>query len=263
MNQRVFLSGLPRSGSTLLSALLAQNSAFKVSEASTLLSLLNNTRSFWSIAQRHEVVPRGDKLVPVLRAIWDAYHPEDAVIVDKNREWPFYLDLVDKLTNTPPKLICTVRDPLECAASFDRLHVREPETYTQIEATTEMTGANTFGRAKERLAPDGSIGKAYSALYEAAIVQGRLGQMLFIDYHKLCSDPEGQLERIYQFLGLEPFKHHFDHLENAERQNDIAYFGHRNLHTIEPKVREGKHDLGRLNFVRTELHLGEFWQAWT
>lgn len=263
MKQIVFLSGLPRSGSTMLAALLAQNKTFKVNEASTLLPLLNNTRKFWSSAQRHEVVPRGENLLPVLKAIWGAYHPEDAVIVDKHREWPLYLDLVDKLADQPVKTICTVRNPLECAASFDRLHVREPETYTQIEAATEITGSNTFGRAKERMAPDGSIGKAYSALYEAAVVQGRLSQMLFIDYHKLCSDPEGQLERIYQFLDLEPFKHHFDHLENAERQNDIAYFGHRNLHTIETKVREGKHDLGRLNFVRNEFQLAEFWQSWT
>jgi len=263
MKQRVLLSGMPRSGSTMLAALLAQNASFKVNEASTLLPLLNNTRKFWSSAQRHDVVPRGNKLLPVLKAIWDAYHPEDAVVVDKHREWPLYLDLVDKLTEQPIKLICTVRDPIECAASFDRLHRQEPETYTQIEASTENTGANTFGRAKEMLAPDGAIGKAYSALYEAAIVQGRLAQMLFVDYHKLCDDPAGQLERIYHFLGVDPFTHQFEHLENAEYQNDGAYFGHHNLHVIEPKVREGKHDLGRLNFVRNEFQLAEFWQSWT
>lgn len=260
----VFLAGLPRSGSTILCALLAQNPSIRVSEASTLLPLLHEIRKFWSSAPRHGAVNKQDKLLPVLRAVYDAYHQKDGrIVIDKHREWPLYLDLMDKVAGSPVKVICTVRNPLECAASFDRLFRNEPETYTQLEKITELAGSTTLDRAKSMLSPDGSIGKAYTALFEAAVVQKRTDQMLFVDYHKLCSDPNGQLDRIYEFIGTEGFQHTFNNLKNAEKQNDAFYTAFSKTHEIEEVVRKAKGDLGRLNFFVNQLQTQEFWQQWT
>lgn len=260
----VFLAGLPRSGSTMLCALMAQNPKIKVAEASTLLPLINEIRKFWSNAPRHKVVNRQNRLLPVLKSVYNSYHQSGFdVVIDKHREWPLHLDLMDKVAGEPVKVICTVRNPLECAASFERLFVNEPETYTQLEQITEKTGSTTLDRAKSMLSSDGSIGKAYTALFEAAVVQKRLDQMLFVDYHKLCRDPVGQLDRIYKFIGIDGFQHTLDNLKNAEQQNDAFYFGFNKTHEIERVVRKAKGDLGRLNFFVNQLQTQEFWQQWT
>jgi len=260
----VFLAGLPRSGSTMLCALLAQNPAIAVSEASTLLPLLHNIRKFWANAPRHGAINKQKRLLPVLRAVYEAYHDLDGrVIIDKHREWPLHLDLMDKITGSPVKVICTVRSPIECATSFDRLFINEPETYTQLEGITEATGSTTLDRAKSMLSPDGSIGKAYSALFEAAVVQQRVDQMLFVDYHKLCADPTNQLQRIYEFIGIDGYQHKLAGLVNAEHQDDTFYSGFSKTHQIEEVVRKANGDLGRLNFFVNQLQIQEFWQQWT
>lgn len=266
MNNIVFLSGLPRSGSTVLCAILSQNPGLRVNEASTLLPLLNQVRKFWSSAPRHGAVNKDSRLLPVLQAIFNSYHSEsNKIVIDKHREWPLYLDLIEKINTKPVKVICTVRSPIECAASFERLYIDEPETYTQLEQLIEGTGPTTLDRANAMLHSTGSIGKAYTALYEAAVVQNRYKQMLFVDYNKLCNDPQTQINRIYNFLELDAFTYSFTNLVNAELQNDIYYQSYTKTHVIEKDVREPDHSLGRLNmFIKLlqETAPQEFWQKW-
>ena len=265
MNDIVFLSGLPRSGSTLLCAILSQNPKLQISEASTLLPLINEIRKFWSSAPRHGAINRDDRLIPVLQAVFNSYHKECKITIDKHREWPLYLDVIEKINTKPVKVICTVRSPIECVASFERLYVNEPETYTQVEHLVEATGPTTLDRANAMLHSTGSIGKAYTALYEAAIVQNRYKQMLFIDYSKLCKEPQTQLDRIYKFLSLDSFNHTFTNLTNAELQNDSFYRSYNKTHVIEKDIREADHSLDRLNMFISLLQQTapqEFWQKW-
>ena len=264
-NTKILLAGLPRAGSTVLCSLLAQNPRFKVSEASTLLPLLIEIRKFWASSGRHVAVSKYDRLIPVLNAAWNSYHDttDNQIVIDKHREWPLHLDLVEKITGVLPKVICVVRNPVECAASFDRLHQREPETYTQLEQTTAYIGSSTLDRAKSMIGPDGSIGIAYTGLYEAAIIQERVDNMLFIDYTKLCNNPQEQLSRIYNFIGVEDaFDHYYNNLVNAEVQEDTAYFGYRTLHQIETTLRKANKNLGRLTMFENQLRLEEFWSRW-
>tara|TARA_R100001015_G_C4634818_1_gene202245 strand:+ start:8040 stop:8834 length:795 start_codon:yes stop_codon:yes gene_type:complete len=262
--EQVLLAGLPRSGSTVLCGLLSQNPEINVTEASTLLPLLMNVREWWSNAPKNRVTEKQEKLTPILKSIFETYNDGNhTVSIDKDRNWPFYLDLLDTLTDKPTKIICTVRPPLECAASFGRLYEKEPETYTQMEEITRTIGFTTLDRAKSMLSPEGSIGKAYSALFEASVVQNRHENMLFLDYHKLCANPQEQLARIYKYLGINLFKNHnFDKITNAQEQNDLNYRSFSKTHQIEPKLREGYRDLGRLNMFKNEFNCEEFWSSW-
>lgn len=263
--EKIFLAGMPRSGSTMLAALLSQNPQIKVSEASTLLNLINEIRMFWNHAPRHRSVNKADRLIPVLKGVFNTYHSNNYdIVIDKHRDWPLYLDLMDKVNEKPVKVICTVRNPVEVAASFDRLHYKEPETYTQIEDVTKKTGSSTLDRAKSVLSADGAAGMAFNAMYEAAIVQNRKHQMLFVDYQKLCSDPQKELMRIYNFLEINYYApHYFTNIESAEPQQDDFINSYRSLHQIEKNVRSAKSDLGRLEQFYDELHLEEFWKEWT
>ena len=264
--EQVCLAGLPRSGSTLLCGLLAQNPKINVCEASTLLPLIKNIRKFWADSIGSKVIKKQEKLLPVLQAVFTSYHSNEySIVVDKHRDWLFYIDLVNKIVDYPIKILCTVRNPLECAASFERLYQKEPETYTQWEEITEDKGFTVLNRAKSMLTYDGSIGKAYIAIKEASLIQNKRNQMLFIDYHKLCNNPSAELNRIYNFLNIDLYdKHYFDKVKNAEKQNDSHYRTFSNTHTIEEKVRKGKRDLGRLNSLTNEFDFDfdQFWLQW-
>jgi sulfotransferase len=258
-----FLAGLPRSGSTLLASLLSQHPKIKVSEASTLLPLINTVREFWSTAPRHNAVSKRDRLVPVLNSITKSYHSEfDGVVVDKHREWPFYLDVADKIFGYSPKTIITVRNPLECAASFERLKQKEPEVYSQVEKHTYSTRSTTYDRANSMFAPDGSIGLAYSAIYEASIVQGRHKDMLFVDYDKLCLQPKNEMNRVFNYLNLDSHQISTENLDNAEEQND-EFYGLYKLHEIQKSVRNTNKDLDRLQIFADRFQIEEFWKEWT
>lgn len=261
--QIAFLSGLPRSGSTLLASLISQHPKIKVSEASTLLPLINNIREFWSTAPRHNAVSKKDRLVPVLNSITKSYHPEfDGIIVDKHREWPFYLDVADKIFDYKPKVIVTVRNPVECAASFERLKQKEPEVFSQVEKHTSSTRSTTYDRAYSMFARNGSIGLAYSAIHEAAVVQNRHNEMLFVDYEKLCVNPVYEINRVFHYLNLEPYTVFTKNLINAEEQND-EFYGLYKLHEIQSEVRRTDKNLNRLKIFKDDFFLEEFWKEWT
>ncbi len=263
--QIVLLAGLPRSGSTLLCGLLNQNPNIAVSEASTLLPLLNNIRTFWADSIRNKFNNKQHQLIPILKSVFDSYHDQNISInIDKHREWLFYIDLVNKIVDYPIKILCTVRNPLECAASFERLYQKEPETYTQWEEITEDKGFTVLNRAKSMLTYDGSIGKAYIAIKEASLIQNKRNQMLFIDYHKLCNNPQEQLSRISNFLEIKNFHNYdFNNIKNVIKQNDSSYRMYAATHEIESKVREGKRDLEKLNLFSNQFDLDEFWAEWT
>ena len=257
------MAGFPRSGSTVLCGILSQNPAFKVHEASTLLPLIHNIRTFWMNSAKNKSINNNDRLLPILKNIYHGYYYNDLdkTIIDKNRDWPLHLDLADKIFNNY-KIIATVRNPLECLASFDRAKQKESEFLTQIENKTESTGSTTFDRMASYASPDGTLGLAYSALYEALIIQQRQQSFVLIDYHKLCNNPQEQINRIYDFLKLPKFNHSFINIENAEIQNDSAYTAFPSLHNIQSKLRLPNVNLDRIQHYADKFQFEEFWLPW-
>jgi hypothetical protein len=66
-----------------------------------------------------------------------------------------------------------------------------------------------------------------------------------------------------KYLNINVFENHnFDKITNAEEQNDLNYRTFSKTHKIEPKLREGKRDLGRLNMFSNEFNCEEFWSSW-
>lgn len=257
------MSGFPRSGSTLLCGILSQNPAFKIHEASTLLPLICAIRVFWMNSLKNKSINNNHRLLPVLKSAFSGYYHNDLdkIIIDKNRAWPLFLDLADKIFDNY-KIIATVRNPLECLASFDRLKQKDSEFLTQIETATEDTGATTFDRMKSYASPDGTLGYSYTALYEALIVQKRHESFVLVDYHKLCNNPQEQIDRIYDFLKLPKFNHTFTNIENAEIQNDWVYEAFPSLHNIESKLRLPNKNLDRTQQYADAFNFEEFWLPW-
>ena len=121
-----FLSGIPRSGSTVLAAILNQNPATHVSTTSGLIHALDALANRW-----HEQHLLNDndkdrkKLSMTMQGAIDAFYDDfDApVIIDKSRGWPVpvILQAMHQVLGRPPKVIATVRSVPDCMASFVRI----------------------------------------------------------------------------------------------------------------------------------------------
>ena len=108
-----FISGLPRSGSTLLAALLRQNPRFHAGMTSPVGSLFSALLRQMSQENEAAVFIDDDQRARLLRACFEAYyadiHPEKLVF-DTNRMWTTKLPALAELF-PDFRVICCVRNP--------------------------------------------------------------------------------------------------------------------------------------------------------
>lgn len=69
-----FISGLPRSASTLLANLCLQNPKFHATNTSGLVNLLFLVRNQWHKITEHQAHPDNEALVNVLKGITNSYY---------------------------------------------------------------------------------------------------------------------------------------------------------------------------------------------
>src|SRR5687768_8948648 len=96
------ISGLPRSGSTLLANLLAQNPRFQATASSGILDVLFNVRNIWDTLGEFRAMPPAASeaaKLRVFRGILDGYYADcsQPVIFDKSRSWLAYLEMAEAI----------------------------------------------------------------------------------------------------------------------------------------------------------------------
>src|SRR5262249_30673842 len=138
-----FISGLPRSGSTLLANILAQNPRFHASATSGILDVMFGVRNHWDqLAQFQAMTDRpaceAAKL-RVMHAILDAYYADDTrpVVFDKSRSWLAHLELAEAVLGERARVLVPVRDIREVLSSFERL-------WRQSAATRQLPQESQF-----------------------------------------------------------------------------------------------------------------------
>ena len=57
-----------------------------------------------------------------------------------------------------------------------------------------------------------------------------------IEYDDLVQDPQGELNKIYQFLELEPYQHDLSHIVNQHRERDTEVYGLSSMHELKSKI---------------------------
>jgi sulfotransferase len=123
-----FISGLPRSGSTLLAAILRQNPSFHATMSTPLCELvgallqrmsLSDTALFVSDAQRSRIL-RG-----AVAAYYDDLPPE-RVAFDTNRGWCGVTSVVAQLF-PDSRVVCCVRSPSWTRDSPERMPLLAPD----------------------------------------------------------------------------------------------------------------------------------------
>lgn len=229
-----FISGLPRSGSTLLAAILRQNPRFHAMMTSPVggiyLSMLgavsrkNEGAVFIDESQKREL------LVGVFR---NYYHriAGEKLIFDTNRIWCSKLPaLAEHFPNS--KVICCVRSISWIMDSLERLVRRNPFELSGMFGFD--AGGTVYTRVNRLATNDGVVGFALDALREAFFSE-YTDRLLLVGYEALARYPRETVAQIYEFLGEAEFRHDFDNVEYSADEFDL-WLGAPGLHTVRRKV---------------------------
>ena len=267
MKQFYFMSGLPRSGSTLLTALLNQNPEIHASTNSPLLDTIHYTEEYLlKNSEQYKAHPNPEGAHKVLSSIPENYYcntPQN-IIVDKSRGWVNQIEHIQDYITKEPKIICPVRDIHDIITSFLCL-IQKSNTRSFVDENLIGNGitVSNDNRADFLMSSQGSIGMYYHTLSEA-FRKGYDKYLLLVDYDDLVKDPQQQLNRIYDFLELPRFIHTFDEVKPKQEENDSVY-GLENMHTVRSSVEKIHRDNTKFlsDYVLDKYKHMEFWKKRT
>jgi sulfotransferase len=262
-----FMSGLPRSGSTLLTALLNQNPEIHASTNSPLLDTIHYTEEYLLYkSEQYKAHPKPECARNVLASIAPNYYfnTSQNIIVDKSRGWVNQIQHIQDYITSEPKIICPVRSIPDIISSFLNLIYHSKTTSFIDEGlianNLEISNDN---RADYLMSPQGIIGQSYHALAEA-FRKGNDKHLLLVEYDDLVQNPQQELNRIYDFLQLPRFTHTFENVKPKFDENDDVY-KLENMHTVRSKVEKIHRDNSKFlsDYVINKYKHMEFWKKGT
>jgi sulfotransferase len=210
-----FISGLPRSGSTLLSALLRQNPRFHAKVTSPLYAMVDRMVEVMSAQKRHSSFFDDERRACVLRGLFDSYYGSVSadVVFDTHRIWTANAAMLAVLFPAT-KIICCVRNVPNIIDSFERIIRKNPLQYSSLFGyANEPT---IYGRVQALMsAREGLIGGPHSALRTIWFTE-LAKKLIVVRYENLASQPERTLQSLYQLLGEAPFAHDIVNVEAEE-----------------------------------------------
>ena len=259
-----FIAGLPRSGSTVLTSLLAQNPRVHGAPVSGLVDIFSGIYSNWDKIGSHMESPNREAKRDVLLAALRSYHLSAGkpVVADKSRGWISHVALLEEVLGRKVKIIVPVRPIVEILASFEKLRAKDPLELTGADEALGA-GSTVASRAQYFAGPGGPIGVAYNATKEA-VQRGYMDRLLFVDYNKLVTNPEKEMRRIYEFWNEPYFAHDFNNIKQLGRYESLKPHGFSGLHDIRPSIeRQSASPVDILGGEVVAIYAHpEPWEAW-
>lgn len=226
-----FITGLPRSGSTLLSSILRQNPRFHASITDPLATLVRG------VIEHSQDAPGMKAEVPIerrknmVRALVDGYYQDTdkEVIFNTNRAWTLLTGVTKDLYPNSKHIVC-VRDLNWVLDSFECAHRRNPFSTNTV---TGGLSSTVYQRVDSLMGESGVVGFPYVGIRQA--ITGPEQSLLFLlEYDDLCKNPKAMMQALYAFIGEPYFEHDFDNVEASWDEYDFE-IGIK-LHDVRKKV---------------------------
>jgi sulfotransferase len=230
MKNFVGLSGLPRTGSTLLSSILSQNPEIHAEGNSAVCQLMWDMQCsvFGSCNEQLTASDRVNTGIELIKNIPNVYYKDvtASTVIDKCRSWalPDNVAMLNKYFEHKPKVIILERPLVEIVKSFVALRQAN----------------NWQGDLEQGLLDDWSepIMRSYEGVKWAKANNN--GEFLFVQYDDLLNNTKSTIDKLYEFCELESFEHDFNNIVNKHPENDEVY-GMLGQHDIRPTI--AKRDL--------------------
>lgn len=237
MKKIYFLSGLPRSGSTLLGSILSQHPELHATPTSPLAELLPYIDEGFSRLDTQYTYDREKVAFNTYNAILSNFynHIEKPCILDKHRAWPRNINQIKKFFDKNPKIIATNRRISEVIASYILLIEKNKQENNFLDNFLRDSNLriNTNNRVKALW--ENYISESYSSLVFG--LQHFSKNIHLINYEDLMKSPQEELNKIYSFLEIKSYKHDFFNIKNQCAEEKDSAWGLENLHKIRPELK--------------------------
>ena len=255
MKKIYFLAGLPRSGSTVLAALLQQHPDMHTTATSSLLDTLVGALKGWSDcmttqASTQDKEEKEAEIRRILRnmCITKYENIDKSIILDKARSWASDVNMrtMYNVLGHKPKVVATVRNVEDCVASMVR--VAKPDDLTEFLRHSDLVQ---------------HIKESYQTLQRGHAFAPEC--IHFVEYDDLVDNPVETLRKVEQFLELEPYDYDTSAIDGTNLQEkDEEVWQVPGLHDVAPVLarqhNESSEDVLQhmyRNFVQPRFWRGE------
>jgi len=239
VKQIFFLSGLARSGNTLLGSILNQNKNIAVTGNSVIFDVLKSVSDF----KQHQTFlnfPDHDSFNNMISKIMPNYYEKwpQQYIIDRSQISEDRLLFLKRYYKQKIKIIVLWRDLFEILASFLKWSENR---------NIPMFGFNASNEEKIEMLMNKDTSNIFTGLNVIKNLS-RLENMHlshFVNYNDLIHNTEKELIKIYQFLEIPYFNHDLNNIEdfnvNGKTYKDEIYG--KGLHSVRKgKIKKIKYD---------------------
>ena len=231
MKKYHFITGLPRSGSTLLSSILKQNPRFHASITDPLATMTKGVIETSQDGPGIKIEVPVSRRMNIVKSMFEGFYQDvdKEVIFNTNRAWTL---LTPQLKDIYPqsKLIVCVRDINWILDSFEVAHRKHP---LSVNTVTGGLSGTVYSRAEALMDEKGVVGFPFIGIKQA-ITSNEKNNLMLVEYDQLCKNPEAMVKAVYSFINEPYFQHNFNDVENSWDEYD-AEIGIP-LHAIRKKV---------------------------
>jgi sulfotransferase len=243
--QLVCVTGLPRSGSTLLCQLLGHHpDLYSPGHSSPLVQALNQLRH--NLSDNHFHLAQfdidgqlvHDRMIHAFRGFMAGWFDETdrPLVVDKNRAWLNQLELAMLLEPNCRMLVC-VREPSQILGSIEYRHRQT----LLMDFPDHLAHLSPYDRADRLFGNEGVIGAPLRAIEHVQDRPDDIQQRLYyVVFEDLMAEPVRVMTEIFGWLGVESVDVDPQQLEVRPHESDSYYRGkypHRTRERITPPRR--------------------------
>ena len=254
MKNLMFLSGLPRTGSTLLTSLLNQHPSIYASGSSPLSDLIYKTDISLQELDKIYSIPNTRKL-NIYGAILDSFYKDinKDLIIDKHRAWIKNFNGLNIFYKNP-KIIFTIRPISEVIASYLKLVEKNimlgKSNFIDEDLKSKNLDCTNDNRAKYIWH---MLNDPEGPLYNLDnIVNQHKNNILFVYYDDLVCNTIDTLASVLSFCQIDSYRNFdFNNIINTNPELDENGWGMYGLHDIRQTL--GKESIPLEKFVSPSL----------
>jgi len=259
MNKKLhFISGLPRSGSTLLVSILNQNPRFYAEIQNPLSDIIVSAVNTNKDDPGSPVSAPPERLRNLINGSIEGYYSNinKEVIFNVSRAWTGNMEYWYDL-NSNFKIICMVRDYVSILNSFEHVYKARGVRHTFLYSSNER---NVYSRT-HYLGGDseGYLFRNYQNLIEAFYGPYK-NHLLLVEYDDLVNNTSQTINKIYDFIGEEYYNHNLNEVQEESYLEYDKLMG-MDLHKIRPQIKNRNLPMILPPDLQSAYKNWEFWRT--
>ncbi|MCK5525338.1 MAG: sulfotransferase [Thiomargarita sp.] len=257
--QIIYVTGLPRSGSTLLCQLLGHHpDIYSIGHSSPLSQLLEKIRDFTT--ESPFLLSQLDvdfdlvysRMLNGYRGYLNGWFDEtdQIFVVDKNRHWVSMIETLNLIDPNFKMLVC-LRDLVDVFGSIESQHQK-----TLLLRFPDRTSPNLhYSRLDTLFKDDGVIGSPLRGIQNLQYITDEKikDRICYIEFDALVKKSVDVMKSIYQWLDIPHFAFDPNDLEVKPHETDSYYrfkYRHNTYPTIKPSTKHTVSDLIKNNIYK-------------